>query len=256
MGEKALLSTDKKVDDILTGLAAGKTREQIALELEYKNYKSLDIYMKRKNFDWDNKRGYYFPKRERTPLVEALKLMNRPEGRVAAVLSLLKSGLDIKEISVQLKFHDHRELALFMKGKGYTWGEKDQTFTFSGKNIISEESNTSVPDNSLNESGIKKGAKTMLVNESSSEVMLFLENNKEALFELISTHASAARIPRYTIRGVYTTKSVSMNYGMDQLIREYSQEKNVSQKDVVEVALIEFFKKYGFQNEVSTLISQ
>jgi hypothetical protein len=256
MGEKALLSTDKKVDEILTGLAAGQTREQIALELGYKNFKSLDIYMKRKNFDWDNKKNYYFPKRDRTPIADALKLMNRPEGRVAAVLSLLKSGLDIKEISVQLKFHDHRELALFMKGKGYTWGEKDQTFTFSGKNIISVESNTSVPDNSLNESGIKKGAKPMLMNESSSEVMTFLENNKEALFELISTHASEARIPRYTIRGVYTTKSVSMNYGMDQLIREYSKEKNVSQKDVVEVALIEFFKKYGFQNEVSTLISQ
>jgi hypothetical protein len=254
MGETALQSTDKKVDEILTGLAAGQTREQIALELGYKNYKSLDIYMKRKNFDWDNKKNYYFPKKDRTPIDEELKLMNRPEGRVAAVLSLLKSGLDIKEISVQLKFHDHRELALFMKGKGYTWGEKDQTFTFSGKNIISED--TSVTDNSLNESGIKKGAKTMLMNESDTEVMTFLENNKEALFELISTHASAARIPRYTIRGLYTTKSVSMNYRMDQLIREYSKMKNVSQKDVVEVALIEFFKKYGFRNEVSTLITQ
>jgi hypothetical protein len=254
MGEKAIQSTDNKVDEILTGLAAGKTREQIALELEYKNYKSLDIYMKRKNFDWDNKRGYYFPKRDRTPLAETLKLMDRPEGRVAAVLSLLKSGLNLKDISAQLKFHDHRELALFMKSKGYTWSDK--TFIFTGKTIIKEGSVTDVSNETLTRSGINKGDNSMTINESTLEIMSFLENNKEALFELISTHSGEAKIPRYTIRGVYTTKSVSMNYGMDQLIKEYSQEKNVSQKDVVEVALIDFFKKYGFNSEVSTLIGQ
>jgi hypothetical protein len=256
MGETAIQATDNKVDEILTGLAAGKTREQIALELEYKNYKSLDIYMKRKDFEWDNKRGYYFPKRDRTPIVETLKLMDRPEGRVAAVLSLLKSGLDLKDISEQLKFHDHRELALFMKNKGYTWIEKDQTFIFSGKNNIKEESVTNVTNQTLKSSGINKGDNSMTINESTFEIMSFLENNKETLFELISTHSGEAKIPRYTIRGVYTTKSVSMNYGMDQLIKEYSQEKNVSQKDVVEVALIDFFKKYGFNSEVSTLIGQ
>lgn len=254
--------TVSKVNEILTGLAAGKTRDQIALEIGYKNFKSLDIYMKRKKFDWDNKRKYYYPKKDRTPLAEALKLMNRPEGRAAAVLSLLKSGMDMKEIAVQLKFNNHRELALFMKNKGYIWNGNEELYIFCGKDV--DKGQTEVNENLSEESNkysiknvdLTKGAALMEKNESNLQVIDFLESNKEILYDLIASHTNNAKIPRYVIAGVYTTKSVHMNYGLDQLMREYSTEKNVSQKDICEVAIVDFLKKYGFQNELSILIER
>jgi hypothetical protein len=268
MGEQEFHNptVDSRVDEILTGLAAGKRREQIAVQLKYKNYKSLDIFMKRKNFKWDLKRNYYFPERDKPSISEVLKLMNRPEGRVAEVLSLLKSGLSLKEIASQLKFYDHRELALFMKSKGYQWNEKESAYIYVEKQSTPiephpqhrEERTTREPNDIIIENIIGTGVNAMgvVMNEHSQPVISFLENHKEALFELISSHTKMLQIPRYVVPGVCTTKSVHMNYGLDHLIREFSQEKNISQKDIVEVALIDFFKKYGFQREIMTLIGQ
>lgn len=39
---------DERVNEILRGLVEGKTRDELAKELGYKNYKTLDIYMRRK----------------------------------------------------------------------------------------------------------------------------------------------------------------------------------------------------------------
>lgn len=46
---------------ILRGLAEGKSRDELAAEFGYKNYKSLDIYMRRKNFIWDRVKQTYVP---------------------------------------------------------------------------------------------------------------------------------------------------------------------------------------------------
>lgn len=42
-----------------------QTREEAAKELNYKNWKSLDMYMRRKNFVYDRKQGQYIPAQNR-----------------------------------------------------------------------------------------------------------------------------------------------------------------------------------------------
>ena len=42
---------------------------------------------------------------------------------------------------------------------------------------------------------------------------------------------------------------------VDALVKEYSKQYNVSQKEIYEVALVEFFKKYGFEHEIEALLS-
>ena len=41
---------------------------------------------------------------------------------------------------------------------------------------------------------------------------------------------------------------------MGRLMREYAESKNLKQRDVVEGALIEYFKRYGYQREVDKLL--
>ena len=36
-----------------------------------------------------------------------------------------------------------------------------------------------------------------------------------------------------------------MSHDLDLLVRNFSKERNISQREIFEVALIEFFKKYG-----------
>jgi hypothetical protein len=57
-------------------------------------------------------------------------------------------------------------------------------------------------------------------------------------------------------QGVFVTKSVHMTNTLDQLVREYSKEKNISQRDIFSVALIEFFRRYGYEREINTLLEK
>jgi hypothetical protein len=85
-------------------------------------------------------------------------------------------------------------------------------------------------------------------------LLSFLKQHEETLHVLVSAQSTVGRIPRYILPGIPVTKSVHMNYGLDQLVREFSQEKNMSQRDIFEVALVAFFKKYGYHQEVDTLL--
>jgi len=54
-----------------------------------------------------------------------------------------------------------------------------------------------------------------------------------------------SEIPRYFITGGYGTKAVRMNLVLDHMITAFSKEKNISQREIVEIAIVEFFLKYG-----------
>ena len=51
---------DAKVKKVLEMLKF-KTRDEVAGELKYKNWRSLDMYMRRKNFTYDSREGQYIP---------------------------------------------------------------------------------------------------------------------------------------------------------------------------------------------------
>ncbi|MBT9148161.1 MAG: Tyrosine recombinase XerD [Syntrophomonadaceae bacterium] len=57
-------------------------------------------------------------------------------------------------------------------------------------------------------------------------------------------------IPRYQVKGMYGTKAMRMANVLDELARRFSMERNISQREMFEVAVIEFFQKYGYREEV------
>jgi hypothetical protein len=81
-----------------------------------------------------------------------------------------------------------------------------------------------------------------------------LERNKEKLAELLSIN-DGATIPRYVIGGITITKSLCMSHNLAELIKEFSKEKNISQREIFEVSIIEFLRKYGYENEVKALFT-
>jgi len=55
---------DSKVKKILERLKF-KTRDEVAEEMKYKNWRSMDMYMRRKNFIYDSKEGQYISANKR-----------------------------------------------------------------------------------------------------------------------------------------------------------------------------------------------
>jgi len=87
-------------------------------------------------------------------------------------------------------------------------------------------------------------------------ILEILARNKEKLTKILVEDGAveSASIPRYIIPGVYTTKSVHMVSKLDNMIKDFSKEKNISQREIFEVALIQFFMKYGYEREVRELL--
>lgn len=59
---------------------------------------------------------------------------------------------------------------------------------------------------------------------------------------------------RVYLPGTFITKSVHMTNILDWMVRDFSQENNIHQQEIFEVALIEFLQKYGFEREVASLL--
>ena len=52
------------------------------------------------------------------------------------------------------------------------------------------------------------------------------------------------------LQGMYGTKAMRMANVLDEMTRRFSKERSISQREIIEVALIEFFQKYGQRNEI------
>jgi len=260
---------DERVKHILRSLVEGKTREDIAQELGHSSYKTLDIYMKRKNFKWDREKKNYVPTYSRFEKND-LNVHGVSTSKVATIISLFqKEGADAKTIAKRLGFADHRELATYMKMRGYQWSsEKGNYFKVYG--VIQEDKDVTTA--SEGRSGyVRDELETLSLSTSIPAkmnrqdpgqlerflpILELLERNKDKLVDLIIPGSESGKVPRYAVPGVFVTKSVHMTNTLDTLVREYSKEKNISQRDIFAVALIEFFRRYGYEREIETLLGR
>lgn len=168
-------------------------------------------------------------------------------GRVKQVIAMFEQGMDAKVIAKKLGFADHRQMANYMKSKEYIWDSARLNYAplAESKPVSDEEDRPRRTFERLSNGPIAK---------LPADFLKFLEEHQDVLVELVSNYATVSQLPRYVIPGVYTTKSVYMNHGIDLLTREFSEERNISQKDIFEIALIDFFKKYGYQEQIKLLL--
>lgn len=98
-----------------------KTRDEAAEELGYKNYKSLDMYMRRKNFRYDSESGQYVPKENRVDKLNRDPKSYAPTKVVSIITAFEEANADPMLIAKQEGFKDHKEMAEYMANKSYEW---------------------------------------------------------------------------------------------------------------------------------------
>lgn len=258
---------EDRVKEIIRGLVEGKSRDTLAKEIGYKNYKTLDIYMRRKNFRWDAVKQNYVPSHDPSAKLDADFTLHSST-KISTIIALFnKADADAKTIAKHVGFANHRELANYMKAKGYHWSSalgnyqkalgrmpEPQTPEHTRAEDEAQMHITGAPDAPATASkAVPKGDWQV---ERYMPLLDMLERNKDRLVDLIVAREESAQIPRYGVPGVFVTKSVHMTNTLDQLVREYSKEKNISQRDIFAVALIEFFKRYGYEREINTLLGK
>ena len=150
-----------------------------------------------------------------------------------------------------LGFTDHRDMADYMRSQGYTWSAEIRNYTREGSPspVVVSKARTATPVTAGPAGGGDISDENL---ERFLPVLSLLENHLDQLAELLEPPAGA--LPRYTIFGAARTKSVYMSDGLDQLVVEFSKEKQVSQREVVEGALVEYLSRHGYEEEIAALL--
>ncbi|KAB7666042.1 hypothetical protein [Bacillus sp. B1-b2] len=244
---------DDKVKKILQLLGDGFSRDEVAEQFQYSTYRSMDSFMSRKNFVWDKRKGTYLPADTIKASLETM--VNFPSDRVRRiVMELNKEGADLKEVALKVGFENHLEMARYMKSKGFEWSQEAGNYLSTSPTISNDDENVA---NARNEASLEG---SLSIGNGGVEQFLplleWLALNKEGLQSLLGASVASGQIPRFTLPGLFVTKSVHMTNTLDQMVRDFSKEKNINQREVFEVALIEFFQKYGYEREVEKLLQQ
>lgn len=239
---------DRQVDQVLKMLEDGMERAEIAEKLGYKNQMSLDNYMRRRNFSWDSREKNFVPAAERYSAKARNNLVQlHGTSKADLIISLFERGeSDAKDIAKQAGFDTHIEMANYMKSKGYAWdSQQDNYIKIKTDNEVKTEDSINLDaDSSLAE--VVQTIIPLLKN-----IQL---NNQTTSYQPSAENETAKSVPRYQVKGIYGTKAMRMSSGLDETIKCFSEEKNISQREIIEVALIEFFTKYGYKDKIDCIL--
>lgn len=241
-----MMTNQEKIDLIIQKIADGEDREVIAKEVGYKNYKSMDMFLRRNGYHWDKYiKNYALPDEDVKGNVDEEIIADI---RARQVIKLFSKGtMDVKQIAKEVGFIDHKELAEYMRVKGFKWDAYIN-------NYVKDEDVKEIEDEEIDADESTINSKLI-----DDEFINYLKKNEIILRRLIEAERDKEEvltIPKFVIKGVAVTKSIYMKESLAQLITDYSKEKKVNQNQIVEVALIEFFKKYGYKAEVELILKR
>jgi hypothetical protein len=244
---------DDKVKKILRFLEEGFSREEVAEQFRYSTYRSMDSFMNRKNLLWDKRKGNYVPADVLKAPLETM--VNFPSDRVRrVVMELNKEEANPKEVALRLGFENHLEMASFMKSKGFEWSQEAENYLCTSPTPPAVDGVVTTASSDATQEGSSSIGNGDV--EPFLPLLEWLASNKDGLQSLLGASVASGQIPRFTFQGLFVTKSVHMANTLDQMVRDFSKEKNINQREIFEVALIEFFQKYGYAREVETLLQK
>ncbi|EGQ26757.1 hypothetical protein HMPREF9372_1237 [Sporosarcina newyorkensis 2681] len=231
-----------------------KNRHEVAKELNYKTYKSLDMYMRRRNFHFDQKQQQYIPaKLVSKPPERSVSVTYAPKRAQAIMTAFEEEDADPRTIAQNAGFESHKDMAEYMKSKGFEWSIHKNNYVESVGYIEPLHEETEEKSKAEPVQPNLKGATAEGIEEY-IPFLRFLYEKRDEVYTLLSGVREDGKLPRYAVPGLVRTKAIYMSDLIAKLTAEFSEEKNITQREIVEGALIEYLQKYGFKQEVESLL--
>lgn len=221
-------------ENINKQLLSGASREQLAKLFGHKSWKTLDMYMRRKNYAWNGDKQVYEIKAKK-PKEEDFTEEQTGSKRVRQILKSFKEGKDAKRIAKELGFKNHLILAEYMKDNGYQWSSDKLCYDYV-------EGSTSVPE-------VMKKDDESITYDYDQDTFSFIMENKNRIMELLEGDSSK-ELPRYNISGYKINKCVQLSHKLDLLLKDFCEDYNISQREIFEIGLVETLKRYGYEAEI------
>ena len=227
--------------DILLALAEGRSLKEIAKSYGYADTRPIDNYMKSQGYIWNPNANIY---RKLRTTVEGLSTTVETKEKVAEIILYFSSGMYAREISKRFGFSNTRDLANYMKKQGFEWN--------TSKNNYVAKANSPIPTPSTHQASFDS------IDRLSTQEIDFLKElltYRHILLPMLQVKdALEPSFPVYHLEGITHSKSVQITASLDELIRSFCREKKITQKQVFEIAIIEFLQKYGYEKELTTIL--
>lgn len=245
--------SEDKIAYIQDSLRQGASREKIAEMMGYKTWRSLDIYMRRKGMKWDTRKKIYAE-----PLTAAAGSLHYHFNASQKIKSVLcqfsREEADPLQIALQNGFKNHREMSLYMSARGYRWSTELNNYVSSPTPAAVEE--VSSENDSADRHEQKDNTVYSYEIKDYRDLLDTLMKHKDSLYSLLLSAKTPGTVPRYIISGVTRTKSFYMSDQLAQVLNEFSHKFNISQREIIEGALIEYMQKYSFKSEIDCLLER
>lgn len=237
-------SYDEKTSTILQMIEEGKTREEIAEYYGNSTWKSVDMYMRRRGFSWENER--YVEEQ----VIELTSVQQDVVSTLTQAAQIVRM-LDVKhpnprQVAQKQGFESVDEMGKYMKSQSYIWNDEHVNYVYNDQQDTSTNASSSTSSNLSSGHALNKGEG--LNNQHLSLLNALLENQDELLLWL--QYAKEGQVPHYKFKGSATSKTLTMTSSSIVLLNDFSKEFNVSQRIIIEAALAEYLKKYGYANQV------
>jgi hypothetical protein len=235
---------DPKISQTLSMLEQGRSKEEIYEHFGNKNWKTVEMYFRRRGFRWDGET--FVPVEEKTTsAVEEARFINTKAAQV--VRQLTQSMADIRQIATRNGFRSVEDLGEYMKSQGYKWNHDANNYEY-------DENSAQKPASTSKKVSIAPMVKGRAEGLDSYQFLLeYLLDKKERLYELLGTEHNGT-IPRYKFKGQKANKTLGLPTSLQTLLNDFSKEYNMTQRDIIEVALAEFLKKYGYEEQLNNVI--
>jgi len=263
------MEKDPAAKEIMERIARGETRESISAQLGYISYRSLDMKMRRKCHRWDARLNNYV-------YSESLEQEKEAEEPAAIALQadmiageLSEPNADPKVIARRYGFHDHKELAIYMKCQGYEWNSSNKRYVktasqseaFTGRDHrhtpghefnAHDEEDADIPTQS---SEPVKRPRPVDELERYRPVLQLLLDQKYRLEEILSAE-EPARPNRSHVNSPaekQTERRRGMAVALNDILSGYCSIRGLPTVEALESIITEFLNRYGYDYEVNLI---
>lgn len=229
---------DSKIKTTLDMLAEGKTKEEIFTHFGNKNWSTIDMYFRRRGFRWN---GITFEPVTEAPTsaVEDAQFIQTKAAQIVRQLTV--KHVDIRQVAMKNGFPNVDELGEYMKAQGYVWSHTESNYMYDEKLVQKAASPSPVSFSGVDEW------------EGYQHLLDYLLSKKDRLLELLEREHNGT-LPRYKFKGAKANKTLGLPTSLQSLLNDFSKEFNVTQRDIIEISLAEFFKKYGYEEQLNQVL--
>ena len=249
-------------EEIVEQINKGESPDTLAAKYGFANKHSMDSLLRRKGFKCA--KGKYYKEPTETPANFAYTSV-KAEAVATQYNAYIQAGLTIPEgFCKEFGFAEKREMQDYLLENGVRYNMTTRCYEPDPEAAKKKQLE---PENTLRfeeRNALLQNMETPAVEEQASGNQLqrylpFLEimyQHKEQLLPILTPNALDKVPPRVSIGGQKRIKSVYLSNSLILLLDEYRTQKGLTIREIVEVALVEYFSKYGYEKEIDHILNR